>query len=185
MKSPSSSSPNINLNSYLPLVWVLMCAVALACLRVLYLSDSSSEPLNESLKELIMSAMGYFVCNLAFLKLLDVGAFKKSFLRYDLVASRLPYYGTVYPWLELSVGISFLAFPEQLASGILATFMGVSGAISITINKLKPEQNTASGHAANHCACTGGHLKVPLGLLSIAENIAMIVMGIMLLGYLG
>ena len=122
----------------------------------------------------VMGFMGYALAMLAMLKLMDVGAFATSFIKYDLLSQRWPAYARVYPGLELLVALGFLADQAALATGWLGFLLGVSGMVSVykavVIDKL-----------ALNCACVGGHSKAPLSVVSFAENLMMAGMGLALL----
>lgn len=121
-----------------------------------------------------MHAMGLTIAMLAMLKLMDVAAFATSFLKYDLLSQRWAPYAQLYPGLELLVALGFLADRAQTPTAILALLLGLSGMVSVykavVIDKL-----------ALNCACVGGNSKAPLGVVSFAENVMMVVMGAALL----
>jgi glutaredoxin len=121
--------------------------------------------------------MGLAIAMLAMLKLMDVPGFAKSFAKYDLLTQRWPFYGRLYPPLEMLIALGFLSNTATGLTGSLALFVGVSGMVSVykavVIDKL-----------ALNCACVGGNSKAPLGIVSFAENGMMALMGIaMFLGY--
>ncbi len=118
--------------------------------------------------------MGYSLVLLATLKLMDLSAFAKNFLKYDKISQAVPPYSYVYPFLELFVGLMFLSKGLPLVSSIIAILIGLSGAISIF-------QSVYINKKILNCACTGGNSKVPLGIVSITENLMMVFMGSLLL----
>lgn len=126
----------------------------------------------------VMGFMGLALAMLAMLKLMDVGAFASSFLKYDLISQRWPLYARLYPGLELLAALGFLAGRAQAATGLLALVLGSAGMVSVykavVIDKL-----------ALNCACVGGNSRAPLGLVSFSENLMMAVMGIAFLLGLG
>jgi glutaredoxin len=118
--------------------------------------------------------MGIVLSMLASLKLMDLDSFTASFQKYDLVTKRFKPYGKVYPFLELAIGLGFLSGIAPLLTGIASTTVGVSGVVSVVkavyIDKM-----------ALNCACVGGNSKAPLGVISMAENLMMTIMGAMLI----
>lgn len=116
--------------------------------------------------------MGISLSMLASLKLMDLDSFTASFQKYDLVTKRFKPYGKVYPLLELAIGLGFLSGIAPLLTGIASTTVGISGVISVVkavyIDKM-----------ALNCACVGGNSKAPLGVISMAENLMMTIMGAM------
>jgi glutaredoxin len=118
--------------------------------------------------------MGISLSILATLKLMDLESFAQSFAKYDLLTKRVKPYAKVYPFAELAIGLGFLSGMLPLVTGIGATVVGMSGAISVIkavyIDKM-----------ALNCACVGGNSKAPLGVVSLTENLMMAIMGTVLI----
>jgi glutaredoxin len=118
--------------------------------------------------------MGISLSMLASLKLMDLDSFSNSFNKYDLLTRKFKPYGKIYPFLELAIGLGFLSGVAPLLTGVASTTVGISGMISVVkavyIDKM-----------ALNCACVGGNSKAPLGVISMAENLMMVVMGTMLI----
>ena len=93
------------------------------------------------------------------------------FLNYDLLARRWVSYGYVYPFAEAFAGVLMLAGVLRWLSVPVALFIGSIGAVSVFkavyIDKRKPK-----------CACVGGSSNVPLGFVSLTENLMMIAMAL-------
>ncbi|MDP3673603.1 MAG: glutaredoxin [Novosphingobium sp.] len=111
---------------------------------------------------------------LAMLKLQDVDRFATMFLNYDLLARRWVPYATFYPFAEFTAGVLMTARILPWLSIPLALFIGTVGAVSVFkavwIDKRELK-----------CACVGGATKVPLGFVSLSENLAMIGMAVWML----
>jgi hypothetical protein len=71
-------------------------------------------------REGMLSFMAGFFLVFAGLKLLDVPGFAKGYATYDLLAARVPAYGYVYPFLELALGLLYLARYELDAVNVAA-----------------------------------------------------------------
>lgn len=106
---------------------------------------------------------------LAMLKLQDVEKFSTMFLNYDLLAQRWAPYGYIYPFAELTAGTLMLAGALTVLSAPLALFIGGVGAISVF-------KAVYVDRRALKCACVGGSSNVPLGFVSLTENLMMIAM---------
>lgn len=113
--------------------------------------------------------VGIAMCLLAYLKLRDVDSFATMFLNYDLLARRWVPYGIVYAWAEGLAGVLMLSgrWP-WLAAGI-AIFIGGIGAVSV-VKAVYIDRRTLK------CACVGGDSNVPLGFVSLSENLMMLAM---------
>ncbi len=117
---------------------------------------------------------------LAIQKLQDVGGFVNGFLGYDLLAQRHVPYAYAYPFLELWAGIGMMALIGASSALIwlvapVALFIGVIGATSV-IKAVYVDRRELK------CACVGGGSNVPLGAISLSENLIMAGMGIWMLG---
>ena len=108
---------------------------------------------------------------LAAQKLRDVESFSTMFLNYDLLARRWPRYGAVYPFAEFAVGVLMAAGALTWLSAPLALFIGGVGAVSVF-------KAVYIDRRELKCACVGGDSKVPLGFVSLTENLMMVGMAI-------
>lgn len=114
---------------------------------------------------------------LAMLKLQDVERFATMFLNYDLLARRYVPYGKIYPFLELGAGVLMLTGRLDWLSIPVALFIGGIGAVSV-FKAVYIEKRELK------CACVGGSSNVPLGFVSLSENVMMVAMGLwMLVGH--
>jgi len=104
---------------------------------------------------------------LAILKLQDVEKFSAMFLNYDLLARRWVPYGYVYPYAEALAGILMLAGALTWLSAPVALFIGTIGAVSVF-------KAVYIDRRELKCACVGGSSNVPLGFVSLTENLMMI-----------
>lgn len=116
---------------------------------------------------------------LAIQKLQDVGGFVNGFLGYDLLARRYVPYGYAYPFAELYAGVGMIALIGTGSALIwlvapVAIFIGTIGAVSV-IKAVYIEKRDLK------CACVGGGSNVPLGFISLSENLIMLGMGLWML----
>ncbi|WP_028834298.1 MULTISPECIES: MauE/DoxX family redox-associated membrane protein [unclassified Pseudoalteromonas] len=111
---------------------------------------------------------------LAIQKLQDLTSFSNSFITYDLLAMKVIPYAYVYPFLEAFVGVAMIAsLPVYLVAPI-SLLIGSVGAISV-IKAVYIDKRELK------CACVGGDSNVPLGFISLTENLFMIAAGIWML----
>ena len=109
---------------------------------------------------------------LAMLKLRDLESFANMFLGYDILARRVVRYAYAYPFGEAFAAILMVAGGVfGLIAAPVALFIGTIGAISV-IKAVYIDKRDLK------CACVGGGANVPLGFISLSENLAMIAMGI-------
>jgi hypothetical protein len=111
------------------------------------------------------------MCLLAMLKLQDVEKFSSMFLNYDLLAKRWVPYAYLYPFLEALAGLLMLGHFLPWLSVPVALTIGTIGAVSV-FKAVYIEKRELK------CACVGGSSNVPLGFVSLTENLMMVTMAL-------
>ncbi len=122
--------------------------------------------------------IAFSMCALAIQKLQDVRSFSTMFLNYDLLAKRWVRYGFIYPFAEGLAGILMIGGILKWLSIPVALFIGCIGAISV-IKAVYVDKRELK------CACVGGGSNVPLGFVSLTENVMMVAMAIWMLIKIG
>ena len=110
-------------------------------------------------------------------KLQDVERFATMFLNYDLLAQRWVRYGYVYPFVETGAGLLMMAGVLTWLSAPAALLVASIGAVSVFKAVYVDKRELK-------CACVGGDSKVPLGFVSLTENLMMIGMAVWMLSKL-
>jgi cation transport ATPase len=115
---------------------------------------------------------GFFIV-FSFFKFLDLKGFAHSYAMYDLLARQWKGYGYVYPFLELGLGVLYITAIHLPATHFATiAIMGFSS-IGVIKNMLSPNQV--------QCACLGTVFKLPLGNVTLLEDLLMVIMaGVML-----
>lgn len=108
---------------------------------------------------------------LALLKLQNVEKFATMFLNYDLLARRWVPYGRIYPFAEGLAGVLMVAGALHWLSIPVALFIGTVGAVSVF-------KAVYIDRRELKCACVGGDSNVPLGFVSLTENLMMVAMAL-------
>ena len=104
-------------------------------------------------------------------KLMDLERFSTMFLTYDLLAQRWIRYSYIYPFVEVGAGLMMLVGLLNWVSAPAALFVATIGAVSVYKAVYIDKRNLK-------CACVGGDSNVPLGFISLTENLMMIGMAI-------
>ena len=115
--------------------------------------------------------IAFSMCVLAMLKLQNVESFSSMFLNYDLLAKRWVPYSYVYPYAEGAAGVLMAAGALTWLSVPIALVIGTIGAVSV-IKAVYVDRRELK------CACVGGDSNVPLGFLSLTENVMMVAMAL-------
>lgn len=114
------------------------------------------------------------MCVLAILKLQDVERFSTMFLNYDLLARRWVPYSYFYPFGEALAGVLMIAGVLRWLSIPIAFVIGTVGAVSV-VKAVYVDRRELK------CACVGGSSNVPLGFVSLLENVMMVGMAVWML----
>ncbi|MFD2238792.1 glutaredoxin family protein [Aureimonas populi] len=131
---------------------------------------------------LTVRAVEWFIaiamCLLALQKLRDVEGFSNMFLGYDLLAQRWVPYAYIYPFAEALAGILMIAGALMWLSVPVALVIGTIGAVSVF-------KAVYIDRRELKCACVGGDSNVPLGFVSLLENLMMIGMAVWMVAKMG
>lgn len=117
--------------------------------------------------------MGGFFVAFSFFKMLDLRGFADAYRSYDLVAKAWPRFGLIYPFIELGLGLAYLAHFQPVAIHVVtAVVMAVSliGVLRAVLSK-----------QAIRCACLGTVFKLPMSTVTIIEDGLMLAMAVAML----
>lgn len=113
----------------------------------------------------------FSMCVLGILKLQDLLSFATGFVQYDLVARRYVPYSYLYPCVEAGAGVFMIAGIATWVVAPAALIVGAIGAISVFKAVYIDKRDL-------NCACVGGGSSVPLGFISLTENLMMVAMAV-------
>ena len=155
-----------NATSYQPVIAVFATALAMALAASW---AAMGTPMTVRAGEWFIA---FSMCILAILKLQNLDTFSNMFLGYDLLAQRVVRYAYLYPFGEAIAGVLMIAggLFKWIAIPI-ALFIGGIGAISVFKAVYIDRRDLK-------CACVGGSSNVPLGFVSLTENLMMVAMAI-------
>ncbi len=161
--------PDADETTYRPVIAIFAITALMATALVLNLYDGF--PLATWLKWFFAFSM----VALAIQKLQDVDGFVNGFLGYDLLARRKVTYGYLYPYGEAFAGLGMMALITNMSWAVVpvaavSLFIGTIGAVSVFKAVYIDKRDLK-------CACVGGGSNVPLGFISLTENLVMMLMG--------
>lgn len=117
--------------------------------------------------------MGVFFVVFAGFKLAGYTMFKEMFAGYDVIAKRSKAYTAAYPFIELGLGIMYLAGALPFWRDVITLVIMAISSIGVA-QELKRRQGI-------HCACLGNIIKLPLSTVSLVENVGMGLMALTML----
>jgi glutaredoxin len=115
--------------------------------------------------------IAFSMCVLGILKLQDLLSFATGFVQYDLIARRYVPYSYAYPFVEAGAGIFMIAGLATRVVAPAALMVSTIGAFSV-FKAVYIEKRDLK------CACVGGGSSVPLGFISLTENLMMMAMAV-------
>ena len=151
--------------SYRPVI-ALFALTALMALASSYAATG-----NPFTAQALQRFIAFSMVVLAMLKLQNIETFSAMFLNYDLLAKRWVPYSYIYPYAEALAGVLMIAGALTWLSVPVAFFIGSVGAVSVFKAVYIDKRELK-------CACVGGSSNVPLGFISLTENLMMIAMAV-------
>lgn len=146
---------------YYPLLLIIAYITGIACIN----NFSGTEINWHGWMNTFMA--GFFLVFSAF-KFLDLSGFAEAYATYDLLAQRCRWYGFIYPFIELGLGIGYLAQIMPIATYLITIIM--MGFSSLGVLKALLEKRKI------RCACLGTVLNLPMTTITFVEDVAMVVM---------
>ena len=159
-----------NGTTYAPVIAIFSVAALLSLAFQFFVSEDFI-----SIRTLVLF-IAFSMTLLAVQKLKDLYSFTNSFITYDLLAMRWLRYGYIYPFIEAYAGIGMVAQLPAIAVAPFSLFIGTVGAISVFKAVYVDKRELK-------CACVGGDSNVPLGFVSLSENIFMIAGALLMLSF--
>lgn len=152
--------------SYFPIILIFMYITAITLL-IQFTRGSFN----------LMTWMNHFMAGFflvfSFFKMMNLRGFAEGYSTYDIVAKKLPAYGFIYPFIELGLGIAYIMGSDPvITNSVTLLVMGVSTiGVAQSLLKKNPFQ----------CACLGTVIKLPLGKVTLFEDLLMVLMSILML----
>lgn len=110
--------------------------------------------------------MGGFFVVFSFFKILNLKGFADSYVTYDVVAKKIKAYAFVYPFIELSLGMAYLAAWNLFFTNLTTILvMGVSS-VGVVQSLMKKQKI--------RCACLGTFFELPMSTVSLIEDLLML-----------
>jgi copper chaperone CopZ len=152
--------------SLTPLFVILSYIVGGVVLRAIISNDFSPH-------SLMTNFMGGFFVVFSLFKMINLSGFADGYSTYDVLAKRSRVYALAYPFIELALGIAYLtAFAPVLTNLVTLALMVVG---SMGVAQALREKRTIQ------CACLGTALKLPMTKVTLAEDVVMGLMALVML----
>lgn len=153
--------------SYYPLVLILAFLLGLVALAE-YRAGGF-----DPMRAMALFMGGFFVA-FSFFKLLDLPGFADSYAGYDLLAARSRLYAFAYPFIELALGVAYLANLWPMVTNavtLVVMLIGTAGVVRSLVDRKKIR-----------CACLGSVFNLPMSYVTLLEDGLMAAMAAVMLG---
>ncbi len=155
-----------SLQTFLPLITIFSIVIGITVIHQWYYGFN--------LHEALRIFMASFFLVFGFLKVINIGEFAEAYSMYDIIAKRIYWYGYVYPYIEVALGIAYLLNWRPKMVNMFTLCMMIVCATGVFI-ELRAGKKMV-------CACLGAIFKVPMTYVTLLEDLLMAVMaGLMLL----
>ena len=121
----------------------------------------------------MLDFMAGFFLVFSFFKFLDLKGFVQAFAGYDPLARRIKFYGWIYPFIELLLGLLILT--NTAVDFALYVTLFILGMTSIGVIAQLRQRNKIV------CACLGSVLNLPMTEATLIENLVMIIMAVLMI----
>ena len=114
---------------------------------------------------------GFFLVFSSF-KMLDIPAFASAYQSYDMIAAKVKWYGYVFPFIELALGIAYLLYSDNNITHLITAivmFVSLVGVVRSVVRKSEIQ-----------CACLGTVFNLPMSYVTIVEDGIMLAMALIM-----
>lgn len=151
-------------------LYPLLLIVTYLAGTVLFIAWTSQDWAPGSLMRHFMA--GFFLV-FSFFKLLDLAGFVDAYQSYDLLAKAIPGWASVYPFIELILGVAYLIAFSPFVTNLVTLILMLAGAVGVSKALLD--------RRAIRCACLGTALNLPMTKVTLIEDLSMALMAAVML----
>lgn len=147
---------------YIPLMVIVGLTLLAACAK------QNADAVDWDWMTWMHDFMGFFLVVFSMFKFFNMEGFADGFQMYDLLAKPFRPYAYVYPFIELGLGLGYLAHWQPAAIYTATIVVMIFGSLGV-FNALRKGLDL-------ECACMGTVLKVPLSTVALVEDLGMAAM---------
>ncbi len=144
----------------------VLASILLASLGLAYLRDWN-------IMGFMAHFMGVFFITFGVFKLVNLEMFVLTYRGYDIIAKRFRFWGWVFPFVELAIGVGYLLLGNNIWLNIATILITATASIGV-IKELRRK-------SVMKCACLGTVIRLPLSKISFVEDFAMLVMAMIMI----
>lgn len=154
-------------HTFLPLIIIMSVVIAITAIHQWYYGFN----MHDAMRIFMASFFLVFGC----FKLINIHQFAEAYAMYDIIAKRFFWYGYLYPFIEIGLGIAYaLNWRPKLVNIFTLCIMLVCAA-GVFIQLRSGKQIM--------CACLGAVFKVPMTYVTLLEDLLTATMAAIMLFY--
>lgn len=165
MDNMSEHQKKYSLKNFLPLIIIASIIIALTAIHQMYYGFNNMHAMR------IFMALFFLV--FGSFKVINLKAFAKAYAEYDIISKQFFWYGYLYPFLELGLGVAYLMNLMPVVTNIVTLIVMLISAFGVFIELRK-------GHMIA-CACLGMVFKLPMTWVTLSEDLIMAIMALIAL----
>lgn len=154
-----------SLQTFLPLIMIFSLVIALTAMHQWYYGFN--------LHDAMRIGMASFFLVFASFKIINLHEFAEAYAMYDIIAKRVYWYGYLYPFIEIGLGIAYLLNWRPKFINIFTMCLMLICAAGVFIELRAGKQIV--------CACLGAVFKVPMTYVTLFEDLLAAAMAALML----
>lgn len=157
---------NSLLKQYLPLILVFVGIILITLIK------TSLAP-TWNWHNFFTDFMGFFFVTFGLFKVIRWQSFAQSYAQYDLIAKKSTMYAYAYPIIEISLGLAYIMKFNLPIINIITLVLMIESSLGVF--------NTLRTQGTFMCACLGTLFSIPLTWVTLAEDLLMATMALLML----
>lgn len=117
--------------------------------------------------------MGFFFIIFGSFKVINLTGFVKAYKMYDIIAQHSTAYAYAYPFIELALGVAYLARLYPFATNLITFTVMAMSSVGVALELAKGKTII--------CACLGALFNVPMTYVTLTEDLLMAGMALLML----
>ncbi len=114
---------------------------------------------------------GFFIA-FSFFKMLDIRGFANAYRTYDLIAAKSKLYAYAFPFIELTLGLAYLLYPDVALTHLITALIMFVSLLGVV--------RAVSSNTKIQCACLGTVFNLPMSYVTIIEDSLMLLMALIM-----
>ena len=153
------------LENFLPLIIIFSLIIAFTLIMQIFYGFN--------INAVMYDFMGAFFIIFGFFKIINLFRFVEAYSMYDIIAKKFNLYAYLYPFIELALGILYITRYQLLIANWITLILMIISSVGVALELAKGKIIV--------CACLGVVFKIPMTYVTLAEDLIMGFMALIML----